>query len=244
MANKRMFSLSVVDTDRFLDMPVSTQALYFHLGMHGDDDGFVSSPRKIARAAGCNDDDLRLLIQKNYIIPFESGVVVITDWRLNNYIKPDRYKPTVFLNEMNELKTNEVGKYIHGSNLEPVWNQDGTKAEPQIRLELDKNSIEESVAAKPPRAPANRKTSRFVPPTVEEVRAYCQERRNAVDAQRFVDYYTANGWTQGRGKPIKDWRAAVRTWEAREAQRPTPVHPAPAAADYDLSGFLGGETDC
>lgn len=84
MANKRMFSLSVVDTDRFLDMPVSTQALYFHLGMHGDDDGFVSSPRKIARAAGCNDDDLRLLIQKNYIIPFESGVVVITDWRLNN----------------------------------------------------------------------------------------------------------------------------------------------------------------
>ena len=243
MAQKRMFSLAVVDTDRFLDMPVSTQALYFHLGMHGDDDGFVSGPRKIARAAGCNDDDLRLLIQKKYIIPFKSGVVVITDWKLNNYIKPDRYKPTVFQNEMNELKTNEVGKYIYSSNLEPVWNQDGTKAEPQIRLELDKNSIEESVAAKPPRAPANRKTSRLVPPTVEEVRAYCQERRNAVDPQRFVDYYTANGWTQGRGKPIKDWRAAVRTWEGRGTQRPTSVHPAPTAADYDLSGYLGGEPD-
>lgn len=76
MAQKRMFSLSVIDTDRFLEMPVSAQALYFHLGMHGDDDGFVASPRKIARSVGCNVDDLRLLAQKNFIIPFESGVVV------------------------------------------------------------------------------------------------------------------------------------------------------------------------
>ena len=240
MANKRMFSLSVVDTDRFLDMPVSTQALYFHLGMHGDDDGFVSSPRKIARAAGCNDDDLRLLIQKNYIIPFESGVVVITNWRLNNYIKPDRYKPTVYQKEKDELTENGVGKYVAGSNLEAVWNQVGAKTEPQIRLELGKDSIEESMAAKPPRTPVNRKMHRFVPPTVEEVRAYCQERRNAVDAQQFVDFYTANGWTQGRGKPIKDWRAAVRTWEARdkEGQVRTGGTKTPTAQDYDLAHYL------
>lgn len=89
--------------------------------------------------------------------------------------------------------------------------------------------------------PGGRK-KRFVPPTVAEVRSYCRERQNTIDPQHFVDFYTANGWTQGRGKPIKDWRAAVRTWEAREAQRPAPVHPAPAAADYDLSGFLGGGT--
>lgn len=67
MAQKRMFSLQVVDTDAFMDMPTSAQALYFHLGMHGDDDGFVSSPRKIARAAGCNNDDMRLLIAKGYV---------------------------------------------------------------------------------------------------------------------------------------------------------------------------------
>ena len=89
MAQKRMFSLQVTDTDRFLDMSASAQALYFHLGMHGDDDGFMSSPRKIARIAGCNDDDLRLLAAKGYIIPFESGVVVITDWNINNTLKND-----------------------------------------------------------------------------------------------------------------------------------------------------------
>ena len=84
MAQKRMFSLAVTDTDKFLDMSASAQALYFHLGMHGDDDGFVASPKKIARGVGCNDDDLRLLASKGYIIPFESGVIVIVDWNINH----------------------------------------------------------------------------------------------------------------------------------------------------------------
>lgn len=109
MAQKRMFSLAVIDTDRFMDMPVSTQALYFHLGMHGDDDGFVASPRKIARSAGCNDDDLRLLIQKQYIIPFESGVIVISDWCINNTLRNDRYKPTVYQAEKSLLTTSPAG---------------------------------------------------------------------------------------------------------------------------------------
>ena len=86
MATKRMFSIDVVDTDKFLDMPISAaQCLYFHLGMHADDDGFVSSPKKIAKAANCGNDDLRILVSKNYLIPFDDGVVVITDWRVNNY---------------------------------------------------------------------------------------------------------------------------------------------------------------
>lgn len=79
MPQKRMFSLAVVDTDAFLDMPVSAQALYFHLGMHGDDDGFISNPKRISRAVGCNNDDIKILIQKGFIIPFESGVVVIRE---------------------------------------------------------------------------------------------------------------------------------------------------------------------
>ena len=104
MAQKRMFSMQVVDTDKFMDMPTSTQALYFHLGMHGDDDGFVASPRKIARAAGCNDDDIRLLAAKGLIIPFDSGVVVITDWRINNTLQNDRYHETVYREEKALLK--------------------------------------------------------------------------------------------------------------------------------------------
>ena len=87
MANKRMFSLDVIDTDKFLDMPASTQCLYFQLGMRADDDGFVSSPKKIVKIANCSEDDLRLLASKGYIIPFESGIIVITDWNVNNSIR-------------------------------------------------------------------------------------------------------------------------------------------------------------
>lgn len=103
MANRRMFSLDVVDTDMFLDMSASAQALYFHLGMRADDDGFVSSPRKIAKASNCSMDDLKLLAAKGFIIPFESGVVVVTHWKENNYIRSDRYKPTRYVKEAQKL---------------------------------------------------------------------------------------------------------------------------------------------
>lgn len=253
MAQKRMFSLAVIDTDRFMDMPVSTQALYFHLGMHGDDDGFVASPRKIARSAGCNDDDLRLLIQKQYIIPFESGVIVISDWGANNTLKNDRYKPTVYQDEKALLSLTPAGRYVkniaenghslpNGTNLEPVWNQPGTRTEPQQNI-TEHNRTEHRVegAAKPP-TPAQKQGKRFVPPTVEEVGAYCTERRNQIDPQQFVDFYTANGWTQGHGKKIKDWKACVRTWESRDKQRKPAgsAKPIPTDADYDLDRFFGG----
>lgn len=103
MRNKRMFSIDVVDTDKFLDMPTSTQALYFHLGMRADDDGFVTSPKKILAISGCNNDDLSLLIAKNFIIPFESGVIVITDWKTNNYLRGDRYAATRCIEEKKSL---------------------------------------------------------------------------------------------------------------------------------------------
>lgn len=82
------------------------------------------------------------------------------------------------------------------------------------------------------------KRKRFTPPTVEEVRAYCQERNNGIDPQRFVDFYTANGWAQGHGKPIKDWRAAVRTWEARDKQTAPVQRPVLTDDDYDLDKFF------
>ncbi len=214
MAQKRMFSLLVTDTDKFLDMSASAQALYFHLGMHGDDDGFVCSPRKIARAAGCNDDDLRLLASKGYIIPFESGVVVITDWSVNNTLKNDRYHPTIYAEEKAMLTADANGRFRLGSGLEPSWNRFGSISEPQpnkTKLNTTKQS-KENRAAKPP-------CTRFSPPSVEDVRDYCVERGNSVDAERFCDYYAANGWVQGKGKPIKDWRATVRTWERRERNK-------------------------
>lgn len=95
MAEKRMFSRNIIDSDLFLEMPVSTQLLYFHLAMRADDDGFINSPKRISRTVGCSDDDLKLLIAKQFIIPFESGVVVIRHWKVHNTIRKDRYTPSI-----------------------------------------------------------------------------------------------------------------------------------------------------
>ncbi len=210
MAQRRMFSLAVTDTDAFQDMPTSSQALYFHLGLHGDDDGFVGSPKKIMRAAGCNVDDLKLLATKGFIIPFESGVVVIRDWRINNTLKNDRYHETLYQSEKALLSTNKAGSYELGTADGSHWFQLGSKSEPEQTsiTKVNKSNIYDG-ADKPPRAP------RFTPPTVDEVSAYCQERSNKVDPQRFVDFYAAKGWMVGKNK-MRDWKASVRTWESKE----------------------------
>ncbi len=106
MANRRMFSLDVVDTDIFLDMPTSTQCLYFQLGMRADDDGFVSSPKRITNMVGCNTDDLKLLIAKGFIITLEDGIIVIRHWKQNNYIQNDRHKDTIYQIQLAALTVN------------------------------------------------------------------------------------------------------------------------------------------
>ena len=90
MAERRMFAKTIIDSDMFLDMPLSTQALYFHLSMRADDDGFINNPRKIQRMVGASDDDLKVLVMKRFILPFDSGVVVIKHWRIHNYLRNAR----------------------------------------------------------------------------------------------------------------------------------------------------------
>lgn len=111
MAQRRMFSLKVVDTDAFMDMPLSAQALYFHLGMRADDDGFVSNARRIQRVVGASDDDFKILLMKRFLLSFESGVIVIKHWRLNNFIRNDRYTPTLYQDELRTLFMKENGVY-------------------------------------------------------------------------------------------------------------------------------------
>ena len=110
MARRRMFSLDIVDTDAFIDMPQSSQLLYFHLSMRADDDGFVSNPKKIMKVVNCSDDDLRVLVGKKFIIPFDSGICVIKHWKIHNYIQKDRYNETNYIGEKAQLrvKTNNV----------------------------------------------------------------------------------------------------------------------------------------
>lgn len=111
MAQRRMFSIQIVDTDAFMDMPLSAQALYFHLGMRADDDGFVSNARRIQKLVGAADDDLKLLIAKRFILVFESGVIVLKHWKISNYIQKDRYKPTLYREEKATLYIKPDGAY-------------------------------------------------------------------------------------------------------------------------------------
>lgn len=111
MAERRMFTKKIVDSDAFLDMPLSTQALYFHLNMRADDDGFVNNPKKIQRMIGASEDDLKLLIAKRFILCFENGVIVIKHWRMHNLLRKDRYNPTQYQKQMNLLMIKDNGSY-------------------------------------------------------------------------------------------------------------------------------------
>lgn len=111
MADKRMFSKSIVLSDAFLDMPATSRCLYFTLSMLADDDGFVNSPKSIMRQCGASEDDLKVLFGKKFVIPFESGIVVIKHWRINNYLRGDRYKPTKYTEEKAELMIEKNGAY-------------------------------------------------------------------------------------------------------------------------------------
>lgn len=151
MAERRMFSKKIIDTDWFMDMPASTQNLYFHLSMRADDDGFVASPKRIIKLIGATDDDYKILIAKKFIIPFECGVCVITDWRINNYLRNDRYTETIYQKEKQTLSTNENGKYILGI---PNVNQSSTVMDTQYSIgkdsiELGKDSINNISCAEP-----------------------------------------------------------------------------------------------
>lgn len=107
MAERRMFARSVVNSDSFLDMPASTRALYFHLGMEADDDGFLNNPKGLVRYFGSAQDDLKLLISKGFLIPFDSGVVVIRHWKQSNYIQKDRYRHTKCKTEFEMLSLSD-----------------------------------------------------------------------------------------------------------------------------------------
>lgn len=111
MANKRMFTMKIVDSDAFLEMPLSAQCLYFHLNMRADDDGFVDNPKRIARFIGASNDDLKLLIMKRFLLCFEDGVIVIKHWRMHNTLSKGRYHETQYIDEKKMLKIKENGAY-------------------------------------------------------------------------------------------------------------------------------------
>lgn len=138
MARKRMFDLDVINQDSFFDLPMEAKALYFLMGMEADDEGFVS-PRKILKLYGGTEDSLRVLAAKGYIIPFKTGVIVITDWKRNNYIQKDRLKPTIYQEEKAQLEyDNETQKYVCLTNVKQMLNNGLTN------VNIDKNRIDKN----------------------------------------------------------------------------------------------------
>lgn len=209
-----MFSLSVVDTDAFLEMPLSSRLLYYELGMRADDDGFVNDWKKIIRFTGLAEDDLKVLIAKKFIIPFDSGVIVIRHWRLNNYLQRDRTTATNYQKEISQLNlVNGVyePKNPENSDVElPVYNMDTARIQPvytdKIRLDkirLDKNRLNN-----------NSGTKKFVPPTLAEVQEYVNTKQlKNVDAKQFFEYFTEGNWVDAKGQKVKNWKQKILTWE-------------------------------
>lgn len=207
MANRRMFAKSIIDTDYFLEMPATSQLLYFHLSMRADDDGFISSPKRILRLVGSSDGDMKVLIDKRFIIPFESGICVITHWRIHNLIRTDRYSKSIYTDEKARLKILDNNSYGIQDVIPNVIPEVIPSVNP-VKYSIGKDSIvkdnigEEKV-----------KKQAFSKPDLYEVVQYCDERNNNVDCKKFIDFYEAKGWMIGKNK-MKDWKAAVRTWES------------------------------
>lgn len=246
MAERRMFAKTIIDSDAFLDMPLSTQALYFHLSMRADDEGFINNPKKLQRMVGSSDDDLKVLIAKNFIIPFDSGVVVIKHWKIHNYIRNDRFKQTVYQEEKKMLGIKNNQAYTieiqEERARETVGIPNGYQMDTQYRIgkdrlgevRIDKDNIKGSDE------PTGRAGKRFKPPTLEEVQAYCDERCNNVNPEAFIDFYSSKGWMIGKNK-MTDWKAAVRNWERTEKTERKP-NSKPTKAD-ELNSFYNMASD-
>ena len=208
MAEKRMFTKSIVLSDDFLDMPMSARCLYFTLGMLADDDGFINSPKAIMRQCGASLDDMRILIAKKYLLEFDTGVIVIRHWRLNNYLRSDRYTQTSCVSELEQIATDKSGAYfkIDGAeSLPDVKNADDALAEiPEAEEKKEREALSETSEAerKPEKEPAAEKKKPLA------------EREPVNDIERVEKEYLRN-YSQLHGlgiirmeKPIINWTAS------------------------------------
>lgn len=218
MAERRMFAKTIIDSDAFLDMPLSTQALYFHLSMRADDDGFINNPKKIQRMIGCCDDDLKLLLVKNFIFAFESGVVVIKHWKIHNLIRTDRYKATVYQEEKAQLSVKDNKAYTLGI-------PNGNQTETQVRLGKD-SLVEDSI---------NKEKN-----DKKEVRHKFGEYHNVLlsdeDLEKLKTEFPTDwvarienlsSYIASTGKKYKNHLATIRNWARKETPKETPKAPLP-----------------
>lgn len=220
-----MFAKTIIDSDAFLDMPLSAQALYFHLSMRADDDGFINNPKKIQRAIGASDDDCKLLILKKFIIAFESGVIVIKHWKIHNYIQKDRYKPTIYQEEKNELIVKENKAYTECI-------QNAYSSDTQVRLGKDRLGKDRAIT--PQAAPARHKYGEYqnVLLSDDDIEKLKKEFPDWADRIERLSAYMAS-----TGKTYKNHLATIRNWARRDRTKPAPDIKPSAPASYDLEEY-------
>lgn len=233
MAERRMFAKTIIDSDAFLDMPQSTQLLYFHLAMRADDDGFINNPKSIMRNVGCKEDDIRILSGKKFIIPFESGVVVIKHWKIHNYIQKDRYHETKYKEEKATLGADENGAYTKCI-------QDVSNMDTQVRLELGKDRLElELEKEEPPDKPAKSPKHKHgeychVLLTSDEYLRLCEE-WGEQELLRMIKILDEG--IETKGYKYKNHNLALRKWKTNEKNvgysKQLPVHNRDTMLDLD-----------
>ena len=212
-----MFAKTIIDSDAFLDMPISARLLYYDLSMRADDDGFLNNPKKIQRMIGCSEDDLKLLIAKNFIIPFESGVVVIKHWKIHNYIRNDRYKETVYQEEKALLEVKENKAYTLGI-------PNGYQMDTQVRLGKDRlgeDSIGKDIICDSDESPPPKKVKHKygeynnVLLTDDELSKLKTEYSDYEERIERLSSYIAS-----KGTKYKSHYATIRNWARKDKEQP------------------------
>lgn len=214
MAERRMFAKTIIDSDAFLDMPLSAQALYFHLSMRADDDGFINNPKKIQRMVGASDDDCKLLIMKRFVITFESGVIVIKHWKMHNYIQKDRYKPTLYQEEKAMLEIKENKAY---TDKKTVCLQDVSTMDTQVRLgkdrlEIGKDSIENKKSTR-------HKYGEYKNVLLTDVDIEKLKNEYPLDYEERIEKLSC--YMASTGKSYKNHLATIRNWARKETPKQT-----------------------
>lgn len=228
MAARRMFSTAVMETDAFLDLPDKAKTLYFYLCMNADDDGFVGAPKKVTRIAKSTEAALRLLVDQGWILWFDSGVVVITDWRLHNTLQNDRYKETIYKKEMAMLRQDENGRYVlrensletgciqTGSKPETECIQSGSSPETQHNLtepnKTEQNKTEQVREDAPSPAGGFKKSHGefgWVKLTDAEHDQLCRE-MGQTELKRCIAYVDESAQATGNKNQWRDWNVILR----------------------------------
>ena len=235
MAEKRMFTKKIVDSDAFLDMPLSTQALYFHLNMRADDDGFINNPKKIQRMIGASEDDLKLLVAKRFVICFENGVIVIKHWRMHNTLRKDRYNPTTYQDQLSMLDIKDNNSYtekVPEIPLATTWQPNGNHLEPQysidkesiVKFNIDKDNMSDSDEPEQPTPkktkPVKHKYGEYnnVLLTDDELEKLKKEYSDLDERIERLSSYVAS-----TGKTYKSHYATIRNWARKDAEQQKPI---------------------